>query len=105
MEQFFFPLTGYKMFLQIDKNFSEIKVVGSHIYYLCGKETKVFVVDVNNEVYALVLEGGYPYSITVRSYGNGFIRLYYQVFTRKAGANPCLLPNDKDFTWSVQQVL
>lgn len=105
MEKFYLPVAGFwKMFLQIGNTCSEIEVVGSHVYYCCGKSTKLYLVDYSNNVECLVFEGGYPYCVITRSYGDGFIRLHYHVFTRKAGANPRLVP-PQDFSWRWISVL
>lgn len=58
MEKRYFSLPGYqKALLQIGRNYSPIPMTGSYSYGVCGEEVILYLVDVDDEVVALVLKG------------------------------------------------
>lgn len=99
MEKRYFSLPGYCMaFLQIGSNYSRIPMSDSHSYGVCGKNVILYLVSVDDEVFGLVLKGGYINRVKTSMLGK-CLHFEVEVFTRQAGANPNLVTEDFSYEW------
>lgn len=98
MERKYFALPGFrKAFLQIGSRCSSIPLRGQYSYACDGQETVLYLVDVDNSVIALVLNG-YINRIKTKNY-NEWVYVTVEVFTRQAGANPKIVKEDFSYEW------
>lgn len=98
MERKYFTLPGFqKIFLQIGSRYSLIPLRGQYSYGCDGKRTILYLVDVDNSVIALVLNG-YINRIKTTNY-NEWLHVTVEVFTRQAGANPRIVKEDFSYEW------
>lgn len=109
MERHVFPVVGWKLFLQIGQNYSEIPIDGCRSYACCGKSPIIlYTVKHDYAVVALKMTGGYIDRIHIKNIDESvnkgiiddetvsvyFMAAIVDVYTRGAGANPKIVPAD-----------
>lgn len=98
MERIRIPLAGYcKVFVQIGDKYSLIPMEGLHSYGVCGLDVKLYLVDFDNTVWCLVLDG---YVDRIKTYGHkSWFVININAFTRREGANSRIVKSDFSYKW------